>query len=125
MRRVCENHDGFIVQGEINFSNVVDLRLQGIAMIAKTQHSSICMDLSSVTRVDNVALALLTSWCKEAHKLNKTIVYKNLPVALENMASVFGVSFLFDKAPSECPVEKKISQENAFTEVNSQPFSPL
>lgn len=120
MRRVCDNGDGFLVRGEINFKNVVDLREQGIASLREYPHSQVCIDLSSVTQVDNVALALLTAWSRDAHQINKKVVYRNLPQALENMAKIFGVDFLFDKHPSEFPIEKKNNQKNSFVELSKE-----
>lgn len=104
MRRVHENGAGFIVRGEISFNTVLLLHEEGLLLLKQLPAREVNIDLSLVTKVDNVALALLTAWYRNANTMQKTIHYTNVPKALEQMASILGVDFLLTEHPSEVPI---------------------
>lgn len=87
-----EDRRGFLVHGEINFANVTNLRQLGKQLLAECVRSQAEIDLGAVTKVDNVGLALLTAWLRDAAKLQKAISYKNVPNSLQQMAVICGVN---------------------------------
>jgi len=75
------------IQGELNFYSVRNLwERSRLALIKITP--KIRIDLSNVTHCDSAGLALLTEWQRLANKMNRKIVFENLPQQLLNIANV-------------------------------------
>lgn len=75
------------IEGELTF-NTAKLLLNKSKKLFSTKTNSIEVDLSKITRSDSSALALLTEWQRLAAQHKKTIVFKNLPSQLLNMAKL-------------------------------------
>ncbi len=52
------------------------------------------IDFSRVTDVDSAAVALVLEWQRQAAKHNVPLVLLNVPVALSNLAKLYGVAKL-------------------------------
>ena len=51
-------------------------------------------DFSRVSDVDSAAVALVLEWQRQASKRNVPLILTNLPVALSNLANLYGVAEL-------------------------------
>jgi phospholipid transport system transporter-binding protein len=58
----------------------------------------IVVDLAGVTEVDSAAVSLLLEWRRQARTANRTIEFANVPVNLQSLAVLYGVSELLARA---------------------------
>lgn len=54
----------------------------------------VTLDLSAVTEVDSAAVSLLLEWRRAAQRHNRRIDFINLPVNLQSLAKLYGVTEL-------------------------------
>lgn len=77
------------LRGQLTFDTVKTLWEESQPVLEKL--SSIEVDLMNVTRGDSAGLALLIEWYYYAKQQGKSIIFKNLPTQLFNMAKISGV----------------------------------
>jgi phospholipid transport system transporter-binding protein len=58
------------------------------------------IDLHGVTEVDSSAVALALEWLRQAGESGSALRFTNLPVAMQNLAKLYGVSELLQPASS-------------------------
>ena len=90
--------NGFVVVGDIRFSNVVRLRRQGNHLITQSEHSNIEIDLSQIVSSDVSSLSLLLRWLDYAAEQGKRVRYGAIPSSLLKVAGVCGVAKLISEA---------------------------
>ncbi|HSU76558.1 MAG TPA: STAS domain-containing protein [Burkholderiales bacterium] len=56
------------------------------------------VDFRGVTEVDSAAVALALEWLRQAAQGNRALRLANLPVAMQNLAKLYGVSELLRPA---------------------------
>ena len=56
------------------------------------------VDFRGVTEVDSAAVALALEWLRQAAQNNREVRLANLPVAMQNLAKLYGVSELLQPA---------------------------
>jgi len=55
------------------------------------------IELGQVTDADSAGLALLLEWLRRGRSLNLPIVFSGLPPAMSSLASLYGLSTLFQQ----------------------------
>lgn len=75
------------IKGELTFNTTKQLLNKSKKLFA-AKTDNIEIDLSQITHSDSSALALLTEWQRLATQHKKTIVFKNLPSQLFNIAKL-------------------------------------
>jgi phospholipid transport system transporter-binding protein len=60
--------------------------------------SRIVVDLAGVTEVDSAAVSLLLEWRRRARAADRTVEFANVPVNLQSLAELYGVSELLGGA---------------------------
>ena len=58
------------------------------------------IDFRGVTEVDSSAVALALEWLRQAGEGGRALRFTNLPVAMQNLAKLYGVSELLQPASS-------------------------
>jgi len=58
------------------------------------------VDFRGVSEVDSAAVALALEWLRQAAESNTGLRFTNLPVAMQNLAKLYGVSELLQPASS-------------------------
>jgi len=56
------------------------------------------VDFRGVTEVDSAAVALALEWLRQAAESGSALRFANLPVAMQNLAKLYGVSELLQPA---------------------------
>lgn len=85
------------VNGYINFKNVMKLRKDGQKLFTLYPHADVKINLHGIEGSDNSVLVLLIAWLRDARKLQKKLIYCNVPDFLQSMAQVFGLSSILFK----------------------------
>lgn len=78
-----------VVQGHVNINNVVDLTIQGLALL---DNGELQVDLQQVTEVDSTAISMLFEWLREANKKNCHLGFIHLPASLVSLMQLYGVT---------------------------------
>jgi|SRR5688500_3306451 phospholipid transport system transporter-binding protein len=89
--------DRLLVSGPLTLANVAATLGEGKAAIAAGARS---IDLGEVGELDSSALALLLAWLREARRLDRDLVFTNLPQGLTTIARLYGVAELLPAAPA-------------------------
>jgi anti-anti-sigma factor len=92
--KVNPEKTALLLSGRLNFVDVVELRKLGKSLIQAFPESKVVLDLKEVKSSDNSALVLLVAWIRDAHKMDKSIVFREVPEFLFRMAQVFGLNDL-------------------------------
>ncbi|MGB6977371.1 MAG: STAS domain-containing protein [Gammaproteobacteria bacterium] len=88
----------YVVSGELNFATVPRLRNIGNQLLL--QQNTIIFNFQGVSRSDSSALALLTTWTRQARRNGKKILFTHLPSQLLDIAKLSGLdSILPIQAP--------------------------
>jgi phospholipid transport system transporter-binding protein len=87
--------DRLVVSGALTLASVAADLDAGIAAIAEGARS---VDLAEVGELDSSALALLLAWLREAKRLERDLVFTNLPRGLSTIAQLYGVAELLPVA---------------------------
>lgn len=85
--------NGFRIQGAVNFNNIVRTRLMCEQWMK--EHASLhsfVIDLSEMKDQDASCFSLLLSLQRTAHKNNLTFSLTNIPLSMQRMAKMFGLS---------------------------------
>ncbi|PIZ03901.1 MAG: hypothetical protein COY58_06840 [Gammaproteobacteria bacterium CG_4_10_14_0_8_um_filter_38_16] len=87
--------NGFRVQGQVGFENVLALRRQGEKQIAQSASTQpFVIDLSAMMELDAACFSLLFSWMRVARKKKQTVTLINVQQSLQRMAKMFGLAAL-------------------------------
>jgi phospholipid transport system transporter-binding protein len=86
-----------VVSGSLTLANVAAALGEGNAAIGEGVRT---VDLAEVGELDSSALALLLAWLREAKRLNRSLVFANLPQGLTTIARLYGVAELLPAAPA-------------------------
>lgn len=92
---ITEKNGLLYIAGELNFSTVVTLWKDSLALLAP--RAELHFDLSQVGSCDSAGLALILEWIKFAEKNNKTIKFSHIPKQLESIVRVSGIHQILDK----------------------------
>jgi len=81
-----------VVQGSITIDNVVTMTQQGIALFKDNRLS--VLDLSKITDVDSAVISMLLEWLREAHKIDLSLQFANIPNSLASLIQLYGIAEL-------------------------------
>jgi phospholipid transport system transporter-binding protein len=76
-----------------NAKTVLDAGLRAIAD-GQTQ-----FDLAELTAVDSAAVATMLAWQRAARSSGKSLVFSNLPINLQSLVNLYGLSDLLHTVP--------------------------
>ena len=85
IKRLADN--AFSVSGELNMQTVPALSRLANSELAGL-HGKVSIDLSAVSRADSAALAMLIDWLRLARQEQFSLVFRNLPEQLQQIAAV-------------------------------------
>lgn len=88
------DESAWLIEGPINFDNVVQFREWGEKLIDESVSSHLRFDFSSVGRSDSSGLTLMLAWMRYAKSLNKSIEFVNVPSSLLKVGQACGVEEL-------------------------------
>jgi ABC-type transporter Mla MlaB component len=87
--------NGFRIEGAVNFGNVAALHRVGAQWIrAHESAHSFVIDLSDMQDQDASSFALLLSWHRLAQKNKLSFSLEHVPVSMQKMSHLFGLSNL-------------------------------
>lgn len=89
--------DRIELQGPVTLATVPDLVALGEPLI---RQGSAVVDFSKVSEVDSAAVALALEWMRQAEALGHSLSFANLPVAMSNLAGLYGVSGFISPSPT-------------------------
>ena len=96
--KLSDDRAALLVEGSVNFKNVVRLRQAGKELLAQQTTAVVAVDLAKVKNSDNAGLVLLIAWMGDAKHVKKNLVFQHVPDFLQRMAQVFGLqSILFQQ----------------------------
>ena len=105
MKRIVQLTPEFALHGDaLAFSSADDIREQGCRLIraAEAQPGPVEVDLGGVKRANTLMVAILLAWYREAHLLQKSIVFVNLSSELRNIVTFSGLqSILLEGADDQ------------------------
>lgn len=81
--------DKFEISGELSFATVLNINKSGLDFIKRVNNP--VFDLGLVSFSDNSGVALLISWKRCAKKLNKQVVFTNMPKQLAALVAASGL----------------------------------
>ncbi len=85
--------NGFRVQGNVNFENVVALRRDGEQwMKANANPNPFVIDLSEMKEQDASSISLLLSWQRVARENKWSISFTDVSMSLQRMSKMFGLT---------------------------------
>jgi phospholipid transport system transporter-binding protein len=87
--------DALVIEGALTLATVPGLA--GAARDHLRQGARV-VDLRGVTEVDSSAVALALEWLRLAAESGSPLRFANLPVAMQNLAKLYGVSELLQPA---------------------------
>lgn len=82
-----------VLKGAVNADNVMAIRKVGESIISKLS-VDVVIDLSAISSAGAVTLSLLLTWLRAAKNRNISIVVKNMPDKLFDMARVSGLELV-------------------------------
>lgn len=91
--------DRWRIDGDLDFESVVDLRPR--LRDALRAGRSIDLDLGGVTRANSAALALLLQWQEDARRDGATLVVRNPPASLLDLARLSNLRDLLSVAATD------------------------
>ena len=89
--------DSLHIDGAVTLATVPELA--GAAREQLRQGARV-IDFRGVTEVDSSAVALALEWLRQAAESGNALRFANLPVAMQNLAELYGVSELLQPASS-------------------------
>jgi phospholipid transport system transporter-binding protein len=89
--------DALFLEGALTLGTV-----SGLASAVRDQlrQGARVVDFRGVTEVDSAAVALALEWLRQAAETKAALRFANLPVAMQNLAKLYGVSELLQPASS-------------------------
>lgn len=82
------------VVGPMTIDTVARLKAEAAALFTKDLSR---VELAQVTDGDSAGLALLLDWMRRSRDLDRPIVFSALPKAMSSLASLYGLSELFQQ----------------------------
>jgi phospholipid transport system transporter-binding protein len=79
------------VEGVLDFNTVIPLEPRGAAWLREQAPAACRLDLSGVTRSNSAGTALLLSWLRAAHAVDKNLAIENVPQSLRGMMHLAGL----------------------------------
>ena len=89
--------DALLLDGAVTLATVPVL---AAAVRDHLRNGARVIDFRGVTEVDSSAVALALEWLRQAAEGGGTLQFANLPVAMQNLAKLYGVSELLQPASS-------------------------
>jgi phospholipid transport system transporter-binding protein len=89
--------DALILEGALTLGTVSGL---AGAVRDELRQGARVVDFRGVTEVDSAAVALALEWLRQAAEARTALRFANLPVAMQNLAKLYGVSELLQTASS-------------------------
>lgn len=86
--------NGFRIQGEVSFNNVVSLRAAGEKYFSTASANRITIDLSEMKERDASCFSLLLSLMRLAKKRNGHVSVVHASSSLQQMAQMFGIDWV-------------------------------
>ncbi|MBP0600046.1 STAS domain-containing protein [Herbaspirillum sp. LeCh32-8] len=86
---------------QLTVNNASAVLRDGLAAIAGGQSS---IDVSNVAVVDSSAVATLLAWRRSARQRGVALAFGALPVNLQSLADLYGVSALLNEVTAGAPV---------------------
>jgi len=80
-----------VLQGPVTMANATQVLEESARVFSGDR---IVVDLAGVTEVDSAAVSLLLEWRRRARAANRTVEFENVPVNLQSLAELYGVSEL-------------------------------
>ena len=93
MTAIEKTMTGFSIDADINFTNIVSLRDEGIKLISK---GTCEIDLSHLKNSNAVSLALLLAWLRAANERHSKITFLNASDSLRNISIAFGLKNIIE-----------------------------
>ena len=87
--------DALVVEGALTLATVPAL---AAAAREHLRQGARVVDLRGITEVDSSAVALALEWLRQATESGSSLRFANLPVAMQNLAKLYGVSELLQPA---------------------------
>jgi phospholipid transport system transporter-binding protein len=87
--------DSLVLEGALTLATVSALT---DAVQEHLRQGARIVDFRGVTEVDSAAVALALEWLRQAAQNNREVRLANLPVAMQNLAKLYGVSELLQPA---------------------------
>jgi len=87
---VSQEGNSFALSGQLESASTNGVRVEGEAIIASAE-DTVCFDLSGVERCNSAGISLLLCWMRAARQHSKTILFKNMPAKMFDMARVSGL----------------------------------
>lgn len=94
------------ISGILNFVTILKLWEESLSFFTKEQ--TLCISLADVTHANSGGLALMIEWIKYANDLNKTIVFKKIPLNLQSIIDIAGIDHLFMENLTKCKKEQSV-----------------
>ena len=89
--------DSLFLEGALTLGTVSGL---AEAVQGHLRQGARVVDFRGVSEVDSSAVALALEWLRQAAESNTGLRFANLPVAMQNLAKLYGVSELLQPASS-------------------------
>lgn len=88
--------EGFSLQGNVTLHNVLVLRKQGEKLLKQclTNNKSVTINLSHFKDHHASSFSLLLCWLRLAKQNHCHIAFVNLPLSMQRMSKLFGLSIL-------------------------------
>lgn len=86
------------LSGAVDVDTAAELEQSGLDKIDRQRSAEWVVDLSTVTRADSAALAMMLSWMRSAEEKNVSLIFSGWPDELQALASVCGVDVLLPVA---------------------------
>ena len=90
----CVLDGGGRLAGTVTFDNLDEVRRAGEALIGAAEARTVEIDCSGLNEASSLAVALLVAWRRAAGASGKSIVFRDTPRALRNIATFSGVNEL-------------------------------
>jgi len=87
--------DSVFVEGALTLATVAELAESAQGHFAQGAR---LVDFRGVSEVDSSAVALALEWLRQAAQSKSALRFVNLPVAMQNLAKLYGVSELLQPA---------------------------
>lgn len=81
----------YAIEGELNMQTVPDVSKQLLQLLPQIEGGTFTLDLASVSRSDSAGVALLVDVMQLAKTAKLTLLFSNLPLQMQHIASVSGL----------------------------------
>jgi len=89
MVNITQQSNQWLISGPVLMDNANEALTQSIAL---SMNEQLEIDFSGVTDIDTAALSLIMEWQRRALASKFTISFANLPVNLNSLAELYGVT---------------------------------